>query len=90
MGDFRSSLQGILAPIDKYDIILGKPWLGSINPRIDFRTNQVELIPGTSKLHTGASDLVLHQQWMLRGLHLSITTLTTVSLEMIHRRSSFS
>ena len=57
IGDFRSSLQGILAPIDKYDIILGKPWLCSVNPRIDFRTNQVELIPGTSKLHTGASDL---------------------------------
>ena len=57
IGDFRSSLQGILAPIDKYDIILGKPWLCSVNPRIDFRTNQVELIPGASKLHTGASDL---------------------------------
>ena len=56
-GDFRSSLQEILAPIDKYDIILGKPWLCSVNPRIDFRTNQVELIPRTSKLHTGASGL---------------------------------
>ena len=34
----------VVAPIDKYDIILGKPWLHKHNPRINFRTNHVNFI----------------------------------------------
>ena len=29
-------------PLDKYDVILGKPWLAVHNPLIDFRTNYIQ------------------------------------------------
>ena len=35
-------MAGVVAPISKYDVILGKPWLYKHNPKIDFRKNDVE------------------------------------------------
>ena len=39
---FRDNVAGVVAPISKYDVILGKPWLYKHNPKIDFRNNHVE------------------------------------------------
>ena len=39
---FRDNVIGVVAPISKYDVILGKPWLYKHNPKIDFRKNDVE------------------------------------------------
>jgi hypothetical protein len=38
-GDYSDSLNPILYPLNKYDLILGKPWLTKVNPRINWRTN---------------------------------------------------
>ena len=34
---FRDNVTGVVAPISKYEVILGKPWLYKYNPSIDFR-----------------------------------------------------
>ena len=36
---YTDSLNPILYPLKKYDLILGKPWLTHINPQINWRTN---------------------------------------------------
>ncbi|KAF9402767.1 hypothetical protein BGZ94_004831 [Podila epigama] len=36
---YTSTLQPIVYPLQKYDLILGKPWLAEVNPLIDWRTN---------------------------------------------------
>ena len=38
---FRDNVAGVVTPISKYDVILGKPWLYKHNPKIDFRNNNV-------------------------------------------------
>jgi hypothetical protein len=36
---YIDTLNPILYPLKKYDLILGKPWLTHINPQINWRTN---------------------------------------------------
>jgi len=40
-GDYSDSLNPILYPLNKYDLILGKPWLTKVNPHINWRTNDL-------------------------------------------------
>jgi hypothetical protein len=40
-GDYSDSLNPILYPLNKYDLILGKPWLTKVNPHINWRTNNL-------------------------------------------------
>lgn len=40
-GDYSDSLNPILYPLNKYDLILGKPWLTKVNPLINWRTNDL-------------------------------------------------
>ena len=38
---YIDTLQPLLYPLKKYDLILGKPWLTQTNPHIDWRTNDL-------------------------------------------------
>ena len=38
---YSDTLNPILYPLQRYDLILGKPWLTRINPQIDWRTNNL-------------------------------------------------
>ena len=40
-GDYSDSLNPIRYPLNKYDLILGKPWLTKVNPNINWRTNDL-------------------------------------------------
>ena len=42
LNDFHSTQAFTGFPLDKYDVILGKPWLAVHNPLIDFRTNYIQ------------------------------------------------
>lgn len=42
-GEFGERQTFTVFPLDRYDAILGKPWLSRNNPEINFRTNQVRL-----------------------------------------------
>ena len=42
LNDFQSTQAFTVFPLDKYDVILGKPWLAVNNPLIDFRTNYIQ------------------------------------------------
>ena len=42
LNDFQSTQAFTVFPLDKYDVILGKPWLAVHNPLIDFWTNYIQ------------------------------------------------
>ena len=42
LNDFQSTQAFTVFPLDKYDVILGKPWLAVHNPLIDFQTNYIQ------------------------------------------------
>ena len=42
LNDFQSTQAFTVFPLDKYDVILEKPWLAVHNPLIDFRTNYIQ------------------------------------------------
>jgi transposase InsO family protein len=43
IGKYEQGLEFILTDLDKYDLILGRPWLHRENPKLDWRTNVVRL-----------------------------------------------
>ena len=51
---FRDNVAGVVAPISKYNVILGKPWLYKHNPKIDFWKNDVEF--NDADQNTGAAE----------------------------------
>ncbi|KAG0247997.1 hypothetical protein DFQ27_001313, partial [Actinomortierella ambigua] len=38
-GEYTGSLDAIVYDLDRVDLILGKPWLTRVNPRINWQTN---------------------------------------------------
>ncbi|KAF9944392.1 hypothetical protein BGZ72_002430, partial [Mortierella alpina] len=38
---YKDTLNAIVYPMPKYDLILGKPWLTQVNPSINWRTNDL-------------------------------------------------
>ena len=42
LNDIQSTQAFTVFPLDKYDVILGKPWLAVHNPLIDFQTNYIQ------------------------------------------------
>ena len=52
---FRDNVTGVVAPISKYEVILGKPWLYKYNPSIDFRKNYVDFKDANQDVNTGGT-----------------------------------
>ena len=52
---FRDNVTGVVAPISKYEMILGKPWLYKYNPSIDFRKNYVDFKEANQDVNTGGT-----------------------------------
>ena len=50
---FCDNFTGVVAPISRYEVILGKPWLYKYNPSIDFRKNHVDFMDGEHAGNTG-------------------------------------
>lgn len=40
---YSATINPIVYPLQKYDLILGKPWLAEVNPFIDWRTNTLRI-----------------------------------------------
>lgn len=63
---YNDTIDALVYPLDKYDLILGKPWLTSTNPLINFRNNDLHFT------HNGVPVL-----WQCRGANSrSISTRT--------------
>lgn len=60
---YSDNLDTLLYPLQNYDLILGKPWLTSINPSINWRTNDLHFT------HNGHQVL-----WTCRGAAASSVT----------------
>lgn len=43
LGSLKETINAYVIPIEKYDIIVGKPWLTKHNPIIDWRSHRVEI-----------------------------------------------
>lgn len=62
--NYNDNLDALNYPLNNYDLILGKPWLSTINPSINWRNNDLHFT------HNGNSVL-----WRCRGIKsTSITT----------------
>ena len=70
---YSEHLDPLVYPLQKYDLILGKPWLTNINPNINWRTNDLHFT------HNGAAVL-----WSCRGFAPTSITTRTRGLLMSH------
>ena len=92
-GDYSDSLNPILYPLNKYDLILGKPWLTKVNPLINWRTNDLHFTHnGTDVLWNCRGFKADHIQSRTKGLlltHMHFHSMATlpgseVFLALIH------
>ena len=72
-GGYSDSLNPVLYPLNKYDLILGKPWLTRINPQINWRTNDLHFT------HNGINVL-----WNCRGFKADTIQTRTKGLLLTH------
>jgi hypothetical protein len=70
---YSEHLDPLVYPLQKYDLILGKPWLTNVNPNINWRTNDLHFT------HNGAT-----VQWSCRGFAPSSITTRTRGLLLSH------
>jgi len=70
---YSDTINTLLYPLKKYDLILGKPWLTNVNPNIDWRTNNLHFA------HNG-NDV----RWSCRGFTPSSVTAKSRGLLMSH------
>ncbi|GJJ74408.1 hypothetical protein EMPS_06766 [Entomortierella parvispora] len=71
--DYSDSLNPILYPLNKYDLILGKPWLTKVNPCINWRTNDLHFT------HNG-----IDVKWSCRGFKADHIQSRTKGLLLTH------
>jgi len=70
---YSTSLDPIVYPLQKYDLLLGKPWLTEVNPQINWRTNNLHFS------HNGI-DIV----WDCTGLQSTSISTRTRGLLLSH------
>ena len=52
-GSFNDKMDFTVFPLQKYDAILGMPWLEKHNPKIDFKNKSVKLQSNNNKNNSG-------------------------------------
>jgi transposase InsO family protein len=70
---YSTTINPIVYPLQKYDLILGKPWLTDVNPSIDWRTN-------TLRIHHSGTDI----DWECTGFKSSSISTRTRGLLLSH------
>jgi len=70
---YHDTLNPLLYNLQKYDLILGKPWLANVNPKINWRTNA---------LHFTHNNLDV--RWVCRGFAPSSVTAKSRGLVLSH------
>jgi transposase InsO family protein len=79
---YIDTLNPILYPLKKYDLILGKPWLTHINPQINWRTNALHFTHNNTAIQWDCTGFKSKNiQTRTRGLlltHLHFHTMATL------------